>query len=182
MHSLRNKYLLSVIAMMSPPDFDPDTFMQQTVDQPLETEFKLCPVGEYSAMIYDFDSSAFEKYDFEYQKGNRAGQPGTMTKFSCPFVINDEAAKAAIGRDQVIVTKQIILDIDDNGGLDFGTNKNVPLGQIREAVGQNVPGAWSVSQLRGAGPCMVKVEHITFKRKDGSEGKRAEVTRVVKIS
>jgi hypothetical protein len=29
---------------------------------------------------------------------------------------------------------------------------------------------------------MVKVEHINFDRKDGTKGKRAEVTRVVRLS
>lgn len=162
-------------------NFDPDTFMQQTVDAPLDTEFKICPEGEYPAMIDDFDSSAFEQIEFEYKKGPRAGQPGTMTKFSCPFIINDESVKQLLNRDKVVISKQLILDIAETGGLDFGTNKNVALGQIRDAVGQNTSGPWSISQLRGAGPVMVKIDHITFKRNDGTTGKRAEVTRVVKI-
>src|SRR6266576_3103877 len=115
--------------------FDPDTFMQQNVDQPLETEYVLCPTGEYPAMIDDFTSEAIEQIDFEYKKGNRAGQPGSMTKFTCPFVINDARAQAELGRDHVVVTQQIILDIL-NGGLDWGKNKNIPLGRIRNAVGQ----------------------------------------------
>lgn len=163
-------------------NFDPDVFMQTTVDQPLETEFKLCPEGEFPAMIGDFDSTAFSQIDFEYKKGDRAGQPGTMTKFDCPFIINDDTAKQALGRDNVIVTKQMILDIDPaTKGLDFGPNKNVPLGQVRDAVGQNNPGPWAPGQLRGAGPVIVQVKHIEFARKDGSKGKRAEVTRVVKM-
>jgi hypothetical protein len=31
--------------------FDAGTFMQQTVDGPLETEYTLCPEGEYLATI-----------------------------------------------------------------------------------------------------------------------------------
>lgn len=162
--------------------FDPDTFMHQTVDQPMETEFKLCPAGEYTAMIDDFDSNAFEVVEFEYKKGDRAGQPGSFTKFNCPFVINDAKAQQELNRDKVVVTKQMILDFDEQGGLDFGTNKNIDLGRLRDAVGQNAAGPWSFSQLRGAGPVMVKVDHVDFKRRDGSSGKRAEITRVVKIS
>jgi hypothetical protein len=180
MTKLFSKYLLSGIAFMA-PGFDPDTFMQQTVDAPLETEFKICPAGEYPSMIDDFDSSAFEQIDFEYKKGARAGEPGTMTKFNCPFVINDDRAKQELGRDKVIVYATLLLDIDENGGIATGQNKNVKLGQIREAVGQNQAGSWSVAQLRGAGPLMVKVEHIEFQRKDGTKGKRAEVTRYVAI-
>jgi hypothetical protein len=162
--------------------FNPDDFMQQTVDQPLETEFKLIPAGDYQAMIGDFTSEALEQVDFEYKKGDRAGQPGSMTKFNCPFVIKDDPrVKESVGRDSTTVDMQIILDIADNGGLDFGTNKNVRLGQIRAAVDQNQPGPWSIGQLRNAGPVMVHVKHSEGKRKDGSEWKRAEVDRVVKL-
>lgn len=162
--------------------FDPDTFMNQTVDQPMATEFKLCPAGEYRATIDDFDSSAFETFDFTYKQGPNAGLPGSMTKFSIPFVIDSDAAKTELGRDKVVVTKQVILDIDSNGALDFGTNKNVELGRIRAAVNQNGPGPWSPGNLRGQGPVMVKVAHVAFKRNDGTQGQRAEITRIARIS
>lgn len=164
-------------------DFDPDLFMQQTVDQPMETDFRLPPAGEFQATIDDFTSEAFEQISFTYKKGDRSGQPGTMTKFNCPFVIQDENAKKEMGRDRVVVTKQMILDlVPDTTQLDWGPNKNIELGRIRAAAGQNNPGPWQVSQLRGAGPMMVKVEHIEYTRKDNTKGKRAEVTRVVKLS
>jgi hypothetical protein len=163
--------------------FNPDTFMEQNVDQPLETEYVLVPQGEYVAVIDDFTSDAFERIDFDYKKGPRAGTPGTMTKFTIPFVINDEAVKAELQRDKVVVTKQLILDLDENGALDFGKNRNIDLGRIRAAVGQNNAGeAWSVAKLRGAGPVMVKVVHVDFERKDKTKGKRAEIERVVRIA
>lgn len=163
-------------------DFNADDFMNETVDQPLETEFKLCPAGEYPAMIDDFGSDAVENFEFEYKRGPRAGEQGSMKKLTIPFVIQDEKAKAELNRDKVVVTKQLILDVDAAGRLDFGTNKNIALGQVRNAVGQNNPGPWSIGNLKGAGPVMVKVEHINFDRKDGTKGKRAEVTRVVRLS
>lgn len=165
------------------PMFDPDTFMQQTIDTPLETEYVLVPVGEYVATIDDFTSEAVEQIQFDYKKGARAGTPGVMTKLSLPFVLQDEAVKAELGRDKVTISKQIILDMDDTGGLDFGKNKNVELGRIRAATGQNDPGTpWSIGKLRGAGPVMVKVVHIEFERKDKTKGKRAEIDRVVRIA
>lgn len=163
------------------PTFDPDTFMQQNVDAPLSTEYELCPQGEYPAMIGDFTRDAFRSHDFEYKKGPNAGQPGTMTVFSCPFVINDDSVRQALERDTVTVFQDVVLDIGDDGGLDFGKGKNVPLGRIREAVGQNGNGPWQVASLRGAGPVMVKVSHDTFKRKDGTEGTKAIVSRVVAL-
>lgn len=162
------------------PNFDPETFMQQTIDAPLETEYALVPEGEYRATIDDFTSEAFEQIDFTYKKGQRAGQPGTMTKFSCPFVIQDDAVKAEMGRDKVVVTKQINLDFDETGGIAKGKNRNIELGRVMSACGLNAQGS-SVSQLRGAGPVMVKVVHREGERKDGSKWKRAEVDAVAAI-
>lgn len=162
--------------------FDPDTFMQQNVDQPLETEYVLVPQGEYVARIGDFTSDAFERIDFDYKRGARAGTPGVMHKFNCPFIIQDEAVKAELQRDEVTIFKQIILDLNDDGGLDFGKNRNIDLGRIRAAVGQNDAGPWSIARLRGAGPVMVKVVHVDFERKDKTRGKRAEIERVVRIA
>jgi len=162
--------------------FDPDTFMQETVDEPLATEFTLVPQGEYLAAIDDFDRDAFETVDFEYKKGARAGTPGKMFKLNLPFVINDDKVKAELSRDKVVIVKQLILDLEEDGKkLASGTNHNIELGRIREAVGQNGNGPWSVSKLRGAGPVMVKVVHVEFPRKDGSKGKRAEIERVVRV-
>jgi hypothetical protein len=148
----------------------------------METEMRLVPPGEYTAMVADFDKTAFEVIDFTYKSGERAGTPGQMTKFTVPFSINDPKIQEALGREKATVTKQIILDFAADGSLDFGPDKNLDLGRLRAAVGQNTPGPWSPAQLRGAGPLMVKVEHREFKRRDGSQGKGAEVTRTVKIS
>jgi hypothetical protein len=162
--------------------FDPEQFMHQTVDRPLETEFTMVPQGEYLASIDDFDRDALESIDFTYKRGPNAGSPGNMLKLSLPFVINDDAVRQELGRDKVVVTKQIILDTDDNGQLAFGTNRNIELGRIRDAVGQNVNGPWSLMELRGAGPVMIKVVHIEYDRRDGTKGKRAEVERVVRVA
>ena len=164
------------------PMFDPNTFMQHSVDKPLETEYLNVPPGEYVAVIDDFTSEAIERIDFDYKKGPRAGTPGTMYKLTLPFVIQDESVKAEMQRDKVVVTKQLILDVDDNGALDTGKNKNVELGRIRAAAGQNDGQPWTITRLRGAGPLMVKVVHVEFERKDKTKGKRAEIDRVVRIA
>jgi hypothetical protein len=165
------------------PMFDPDTFMQQTVDHPLETEYLSVPPGEYVATIDDFTSKAIERIDFEYKTGERAGTPGVMVKLTIPFIVQDETVKAEMQREKVVVSKQIILDLDEAGGIDWGKNKNVELGRVRAAVGQNVDGQpWSIEKLRGAGPVMIKVVHTEFERKDKTKGKRTEVERVVRIA
>lgn len=154
-------------------DFDPETFMSQTVDAPLATEFEVCPEGEYQAMIDDFDSKAFGTATWQAKDGS--GEKSSPT-FKCPFVIQDESVKASLGRDKVVVMADMFLDVKD-GQLDTSKGKNVLLGQIRNAVGQNQAGAWSPSQLRGAGPLMVRVKH----RKDKNDVTRAEIRQVAPI-
>jgi hypothetical protein len=162
--------------------FNPETFMQSTVDAPLSTEYLLVPEGEFVATIDDFDSSAFEQQDFTDKKGAKAGTPGSMTKFNIPFVIQDDKVKQEMSRDKVVITKQVILDLDENERLLTDKGRNVELGRVRAAAGQEDKTPWGFMDLRGAGPMMIKVVHRTFDRKDGTKGTRAEVDRVVKIT
>lgn len=168
---------------MSTTDFDPDAFMNETIDQPLETDLKLCPPGEYQATIQDFDATALENIEFTYKKGKRAGEDGSMQIFTCPWVISDPRAVAAVGRtDFTTVRQRINLDIDSQTRkLDWGINKNLDLGNVRKAVGQNNPGPWNIGQLRGAGPAIVKVVHKQITTKDGREMTVAEVARATPI-
>lgn len=165
--------------MSTDSTFDAAAFMQSTVDSPMATEYEICPEGMYPAMIADFDEKAVERVDgFVYKKGPNAGQPGSMVKLNLPFSIQDETVKAQMERQTVYADWQIILDVNELGQLDFGKGKNVKLGQVRAAVGQNNPGPWNMFNLRGAGPLMVQVAHEEYERKDKSKGKAARVVRV----
>lgn len=158
--------------------FDADEFMQQTVDQPMETDYQLCPEGSYPAMIDDFTSEAFKHFS---GTSERTGRDYAMTTLELPWSIQDATVLAGMGRDKVLVTQKIIVDRTEQGGLDWGKDKNVKLGQTRAALGQNGAGTWNFSNLKGAGPAMVQIKHIGFERKDGTKGKRAEVVRVAPI-
>lgn len=161
---------------------DPELFMNATVDAPLPTERTLCPPGEYEMYIDDFTKDAFETFEFEYKRGPKAGTPGSMTKFNCPIIVADESVKKTLDMDRVIVFRSMTLEFeDDDITLKKGKNVNIELGQLRHAVGQNHDGPWALSQLRGAGPFKGRVEHREGKRKDGSQFKVAEVTRVAPI-
>lgn len=161
--------------------FDPDTFMQQTVDAPMETEYKLVPAGEYqNVFIDDFDSKAFKLIE---GTSNKTNKDYSFLKFSIPFKIsNDPRAMQETGRDTAIVYKELNVDRDDAGNIAFGPNKNVELGRIREAAGQNSGGAWGPANLRGAGPFVITVVHESGKRNDGSEWKQAKVGKVTRQS
>jgi hypothetical protein len=154
--------------------FDPDTFMQQNVDAQLDTIIQQCPEGEYKAMIDDFTNDAFRT--FQSKNDGR-----DFTVFAPPFVIQDPNVGAQLGRDKVTVFhKGMFLDLDAAGGLDTGKGKNVDLGRLREAVGQNKAGPWNFNMLKGAGPVIVKVVHEADQR--DKEKKYARVTKVVKLT
>jgi hypothetical protein len=164
-------------------NFDPSLFMQETIDVPLDTEFKQVPPGEYKAMVGDFTSEAFKQYEFEYKRGPRQGQPGTMTKFGCPFVLDAPQVAADLNREKVLAYKDYILDIDDGGRIETGINKNVELGQLRAAAGQKDRTPWSIGMLANSGPLMVRVVHESIKDKEGKDTgkKRAVVDKVAPI-
>lgn len=175
MYIKRNFIIATSMLCLAP--FDADAFMGSTVDAPLDTVVQQVPEGDYRAMIDDFENDkAFRTFESTKEPGKE------FTVFTPPFVIQDDAVKAELGRDKVVVFhKGIFIDIDPNtGGLDTRKGKNTDLGKLREACGQNGPGAWGPSLLKGAGPVMVKVVHEADK--NDPEKKYARVTKVVKIS
>lgn len=134
---------------MTESTFNPQLFEQQVITDANETEYTPVPAGEYIAYIEDYKIRQVE----------RKNSPG---EFSYPmdvyYVIPDDNLKAMLEKDKVVVKGGCWLDIDESGGLKFGKNTNVQLGQIREACGQNKAGEpWSLTMLRGAGPVLIAV-------------------------
>lgn len=157
--------------------FDPDTFMNQPVEGAFSTEIKLPKEGEAQAMIDDFDNDkAFRTV--QIGKGARAGTEVTI--FVCPFLITDEGVKAELGRERVVITKDFWLDLDASGRLDNSEGKNVDLGRLRKALGQN-DGQWTFAQLKNAGPLMVKISHESYQQ-DGETRKKAVIGKFAPIS
>lgn len=161
-------------------NFDPDAFMQQTIDGPLETEYKLVPAGEYqNVFIDDFDSKSLQLME---GTSVSTGKDYSFLKFSLPFKIsNDPRVLAEIGRDTTTAYKEMNLDRDENGSIATGPNKNVELGRVYDAAGLNV-GQRNLASLRGTGPFVITIVHESGKRKDGSEWKQARVGKVTRQS
>lgn len=156
------------------PPFDPDAFMATNVDQALDDQYVNHPIGEFRFMVDSFDSKVFKTMD-------RSDGSGTFTTFEIPLVSQDDAVKARMSRDKVTVRYKGFLDFDSNGQLDFSKGKNVKLGMLRTAVGQNEAGKpWNFQMLSGAGPIMGKVVETSDKK--DSTIKYTEVSRVTKIS
>lgn len=131
---------------------DPDVFMQTAVTGASATRVEQADPGEYTAVIDSLDFDTFE--------GKSAKSLGkTFTKLRVKWALDDEGLKARLGRDKITVAQDMFLDITDAGGLDMGRGKNVSLGRLREAVGQNdASRPWAPNMLTGA-VARVKVEH-----------------------
>lgn len=132
-----------------------------------------CPEGEYRAIIDDGEKA------ITFMSGQKDGK--NWHKMNVGFKILDETVKAILGRDNVVVPMQMFLDLNETE-TDFDTSagKNVSLGRLRDALGQNDDPSWSPAALKGKGPLMVKVTQ----RSDKTDPtiKYAEVSRVAKLS
>lgn len=153
--------------------FDANTFMNQTVDAPGDTEGWLPEEGDYRAMFGDIA----EDKSFRSFTSDKNGKDYTV--FEPSFALADDPRLVDAPFDPVNVRhKGVFLDFDPTSGqLDMRKGRNIDLNRMRDTVGQNVPG-WTFSQLSGAGPVMV---HVTHEEDKKSKRKFARVDRVVKI-
>lgn len=119
-----------------------EEFLQTTTSEVLDDHLDPCPAGEFN-----FQAGKPEIADFEFKKGERKGETGyrMIVKWECL----DDNVKKLLDRDKVTVTQSILLDMtNDNSGLDISKGKNIGLGQLRTALGQNVPGEpWSPAMI-----------------------------------
>lgn len=152
---------------MSDSIFNAEDFMNETIDESMDTKFEVVPEGEYIAQLAD------EQPDMHRHGTSQKGDPYRGLRLT--WNILDENLKARLGRDTVTVRQDFLLDIDRNGKPLTGPGKNVRLGALREALGLN-KGPFSWDMLNGAGPARIRVRH----RSDRSdpEVKYAEVSRV----
>lgn len=120
--------------------FNPETFLNQTTDTSFETRRTPVPENEYIAVVDDI-------------KFRSAKESIILDVF---WLIDDAALAAKMGLPKVTVRQSIFLDITSDGRFETGPNKNIGLGRLREALGQNT-GAWAPMQLKGAGPVKLVV-------------------------
>lgn len=111
--------------------FDPASLMETTTNEVNDTKLLPIPEGEYPAVIDNIKINTWQSKD-----GSQSG-----LRLDVEYMIDDQAAKEATGRDKLTVRQGIMLDLTEDGqNLDMGKGKNVSLGRLREACGLNVPG------------------------------------------
>lgn len=127
--------------------FNPEEFLNTQVDTSFDT--KRTPIPErddYIAVIGSGEKDVLP----------RVAKDRVILDIT--WEILDDALKASLRLPRITVRQSVFLDLDENGKLAKGTNANVQLGRVRDALGQNQPGqAWSPRLLKGAGPAKLKV-------------------------
>jgi hypothetical protein len=147
---------------MTSSAFDPTAFEAQTSNESLSTSVTPVPENTYPALIKD--------YKFREYTNSKTQEKGVSCDISYTIIDDTGALRELLGRDP-IVTHGYFCDtvMDPNTGkqvLDFGKGKNVWLGKIREAIGQNVPGQpWSLPMIKGA-PILIVVIQDPSKTND----------------
>lgn len=130
--------------------FDPAQFLEQTYTESNDTKTLPVPAGEYQAVI--------EKVDIR-QWTSKKDPTVSGLALDVQWSIDDAGVRALLGRDKVTVKQGVMLELREDGQLDFGKGKNASLGRLREAVNLNAPGRpFAFSQLNGQF-AKVKVEH-----------------------
>lgn len=147
--------------------FDPQTFLNATYEEALDTKVVPCPVGEYLAIADKVDVRSWSAKD-----GSSSG-----VKLVILWDIQDDNVKQLLGRDKVIVPQEQMLDLTDTGALDFGKGKNVGLGRIREALGLNAPGQpFSFGMIQG------QMAKTMVSHRAAGEDLYAEIKKIAKAS
>lgn len=153
--------------------FDADKFLNQTVNAPMSTSTIPVPEGEYKALVDDGDKAISFREGGTDRNGNDLS-PQCVVLFN----ILDDNLKVKLNRDKVLVPHNIWLDVKGDD-LDLSEGKNVGLGRLRKALGQN-DGAWNPQMMKGKGPVMVKVTQRSDK--NDPTIKYSEVARVAQLS
>jgi len=129
--------------------FNADAFMSTEVEGELDTEFTPIPEAEYQALIKEI-------------------KPGTTQKGSTfmeiIWIVDSQEVRDLLGLEEPTTRQTVWLDFTEAGALEFGKNKNVSLGRLREALGQNTGAPWKPTDLLG------QVATVDIKHRLGDKG------------
>lgn len=157
------------VSTMSAEAFDLEAFKNTVIEGAMDTEYPLVPEAQYIGVIKDLKGLVITRED---------GTKGRS--LIVQWALSDETGTVNLeeitGKANPQVGQFINLDVLENGALDMSTGKNVPLGQLRDAVGQNGPQRWQPMNLIGQ-MAKVTVKH----RKDKNDKVNNNVTKVEKV-
>lgn len=124
------------------PLFDKDTFLTQESTGEMSTALK--PMMEHEA---DLVIEEVEIKSGTISKGDRKGE--TWVALNLKILVDSDQARTDTNMDEPHIYDMIFVDLNDDGMLDTAEGKNVGLGRLRAAVGQNGDEVWSPVMLAG---------------------------------
>lgn len=132
---------------MTQSKFDAASFLNTEVNAQFATEFTPCPEGEFPGQILEVTPRTVNTKN------------GEKIIVGVKWMILDQAVAEKMGNDQPTIRQDIWIDMEDNGTLSTGTNKNIGLGRLRKALKQDAADRpWSFAMLNG-GSARIKVKH-----------------------
>lgn len=140
-------------------NFDPTAFLDavQTTEAGSTVSIPV-PVGEYTAVISGVKARPWQSRD-----GTKSGLALDVT-----YDIDSPEVKQLLGRPKVTITQGIMLDMTEQGGLDFGKGRNITLNRLRDAVGLNQAGQpFSFRMLEGK-VAKIAVSHTPNEQQPGA--------------
>ncbi len=146
-------------------EFDPEAFMNESIEAEGDTIGVQLPDGDYPAII----EKVIEPRAFQGKKDPSK----TYVSMNIVYSVTGQPINAELEQEKISVRQNIFLDLK-GGRLDMGKGKNVALNNVRAAVNQNNANAWNFRMLEGQGPVQIKVKS----RDDQNGVPRAEVVRV----
>lgn len=122
--------------------FDANSFLSTQYDASNSTTVPPVPEGEYTGAVSKMDFRELTRND---------GSETVIADLTWDVVDSDGSIKASTGREKPQVRQTIWLDlIPGTKNLDMSEGKNVGLGRLREALGQNNAGKpWGFSMVPG---------------------------------
>jgi hypothetical protein len=133
--------------------FNPDIFLQGTYTDAGSTKTTPHPIGEYIGIIT-------EAVARQVQGKKDPGQYYVFLDYTVEVPVPVEAQEE-LGRETSKLRYSGSLDLTPQNGIDWGKGKNVWLGRLREAIGQNIPGQEWHPRMPVGRPIKVIVGHRT---------------------
>ena len=164
---------------MSTMQFDPAAFLDMPVDAPL---VKRPPIAatDYISTIKDVIPETWQSKD-KYDE--KTGQLKSGIKYTVKHTVDvPEAERTRVGLSQptIELTDSIMLEMNDQGGIDTSAGKNGALRRYRDATDTNKPGvSFSARQLIGK-LVTVRIAHREWPL--GSGDMSEEIKGVAKVS
>lgn len=124
--------------------FNAESFLQQTVEAKLSTKRIPHPDGIFDeGQIVDLQL----KSGTAKESGKQWARLEVIIQATDPAI--REEMKLPEGQEAK-VRFECFLDLDENNNLDVSEGKNIQLGKLRNAAGQNSDESWSIMDLKSA--------------------------------